>query len=60
MDYAPAPQYTPHMRVVKGESQRLVRPVAVGRRLGPLALAQGDFFGFIYGKLNRFDPGPFV
>lgn len=37
--------------------ERLVRPVAIRWSLGLLAHAQGHFFRFIYGKLDRFEPG---
>ncbi len=41
-------------------SERLMCPVAVRRRLRPLALAQGHFFGFIDRKFQRFEPGAFM
>ena len=36
--------------------ERLVRPVAIRWSLGLLAHAQGHFFRFIDGKLDRFEP----
>ena len=40
--------------------ERLVRPVAVGRGLRALALAQGDFFRLVHRKLKRLEPSSFV
>ena len=40
--------------------ESLVRAVAVRRRLGLLAHAQGDFFRFVYRELDRLDPGSLV
>jgi hypothetical protein len=40
----------------KHTSKRLVRAVAERRRLGLLALAQGDLFLFVYQKLDWLKP----
>ena len=40
--------------------ERLVRAIAIRRSLGLLAHAQGNFFHFIYCKLDRLDPGSLV
>ena len=42
------------------QSERLVRPVAIRRGFGLLAHTQGNFFRFIYCKLDRLDSGSLV
>jgi hypothetical protein len=41
-------------------SERLVRPVAEGRRFGVFTLTQRHFFRFSDGKFHRLHPGSFV
>lgn len=40
--------------------KRLVRAVAIGRRLRVLTLTQRHFFRFVDRELERLEPGPFV